>query len=57
MTDLGHLLDLADEIDEPHDPTASDDDDDDHACPNCDGTGEGMFDGQRCITCHGKGSL
>ena len=55
---MTNLYDLADEleIDEPNDPTASDDDTP-HDCPNCDGTGEGMFDGQRCITCHGKGTL
>lgn len=26
-------------------------------CDNCSGTGEGMYDGQSCVVCRGKGFL
>lgn len=28
---------------------------DDNDCPHCDGTGEGMYDGQSCGACRGSG--
>ena len=24
-------------------------------CPGCSGSGEGMYEGTRCMTCHGRG--
>lgn len=30
-------------------------DDEEGICPGCDGSGEGMYDGTRCMTCHGRG--
>lgn len=30
---------------------------DDSECHNCSGTGEGMYDGQSCVVCLGKGFL
>lgn len=32
-------------------------DDDPPTCPSCSGSGEGMYDGTTCSTCHGKGSV
>ena len=29
----------------------------DNECHNCSGTGEGMYDGQSCVVCRGKGFL
>lgn len=29
----------------------------DNECHNCSGTGEGMYDGQSCVVCLGKGVL
>ena len=29
----------------------------DRECSNCSGTGEGMYDGQSCVVCRGKGFL
>jgi len=29
------------------------DEDDDDICPDCNGSGEGMYDGTTCTTCHG----
>ena len=29
----------------------------DSECSNCSGTGEGMYDGQSCVVCRGKGFL
>jgi DnaJ-class molecular chaperone len=26
-------------------------------CPNCSGSGEGMYEGTRCSRCHGSGSV
>lgn len=34
-----------------------DDDDEDILCGNCNGSGEGMWDGSRCFTCKGKGVI
>ena len=31
------------------------DDDEPGYCPNCAGSGEGMYDGSRCSKCHGSG--
>lgn len=28
----------------------------DDICPNCNGSGEGMYEGQRCWQCKGKGT-
>ena len=30
---------------------------DDSECVSCSGTGEGMYDGQSCVVCRGKGFL
>ena len=30
---------------------------DDDLCPNCMGSGEGMFDGSKCSLCKGKGCV
>lgn len=35
----------------------SDPDDDDDDCPACDGTGEGMHEGESCIQCGGRSWL
>ena len=29
--------------------------DEDPSCPHCSGTGEGMYDGQSCSVCRGRG--
>ena len=29
----------------------------DELCPDCNGSGEGMYDGTRCRTCKGQGVL
>jgi hypothetical protein len=34
-----------------------DEDVEDNECHNCSGTGEGMYDGQSCVVCRGKGVL
>ena len=34
-----------------------DEDVEDNECHNCSGTGEGMYDGQSCVVCLGKGFL
>ena len=31
------------------------DDDEQGYCPQCSGSGEGMYDGTRCSKCHGSG--
>ena len=31
------------------------DDDDEGICPSCSGSGEGMYEGQTCSRCKGKG--
>ena len=28
---------------------------DEEICSDCNGSGEGMYEGTRCITCHGSG--
>ena len=53
---------LARDLDEDTDPDdeAFDDfaeDVDDSECASCSGTGEGMYDGQSCVVCRGKGFL
>jgi hypothetical protein len=56
-----HLHDFDDEArfqydereDEPD--TAVDDDAEEGYCPNCSGSGEGMYDGSRCSSCKGSG--
>lgn len=32
-----------------------DDDGDDDICPACSGSGEGMYEGTRCLVCRGRG--
>lgn len=53
---------LARDLNEDTDPDdgAFDDfaeDVEDNECSNCSGTGEGMYDGQSCVVCRGKGFL
>jgi len=35
--------------------TTIDTDDGDFICPQCNGSGEGMYDGSTCHACHGSG--
>ena len=42
------MSDMTDDIEQP-------DDDDDTICPQCNGSGEGMYDGSKCHACHGSG--
>jgi hypothetical protein len=42
---------------EPDELDDQDDGFEDDECPSCGGTGEGMFDGQSCAVCRGKGFL
>ena len=51
---------LARDLDEDPDPDDASFDDfaedvEDSECHNCSGTGEGMYDGQSCVVCRGKG--
>ena len=54
----GHFRDLVEDI-VPDDVTFDDFDEDveDNECYNCSGTGEGLYDGQSCVVCRGKGFL
>jgi len=51
-------IDLDDEPNDPYDACNdryADDDDDEGICPSCSGSGEGMYEGQTCSRCKGKG--
>ena len=49
------LVEDTDPDDEAFDDFAEDVED--NECHNCSGTGEGMYDGQSCVVCRGKGFL
>lgn len=40
---------------EPEEVEEPEDDDEDDLCSACNGSGEGMYDGSTCSTCHGYG--
>ena len=52
-------IDTAIEDTDPDDEAFDDfaEDVEDSECSNCSGTGEGMYDGQSCVVCRGKGFL
>ncbi len=41
----------------PTDPDDDPDDDEPAYCTSCEGTGEGQYDGARCMSCRGHGFL
>lgn len=45
--------------DDDYDPRDFDEADeiDEDICPNCNGSGEGMYDGSRCHVCKGSGEV
>ena len=48
-----HLVMKGNEYIEEH--ATEPEEDEEGICPSCSGSGEGMFDGTRCLTCCGRG--
>jgi hypothetical protein len=47
--------DTLEELSEDDEACVDEEESDDGICPNCDGSGEGMYEGTRCSACRGKG--